>query len=166
MATSPSFTTSYTSITSTSSSQTSTLPPALSPANLDTIPVLTSILTRLQPPTSGATSTPGPSTTPLPSSFTSSGPSSSQLRPDASGPLTTKEIPAATDALKHRLQRARVEVARLPGIEMGIQEQEEEIRRLEERVRRQREVLEGLRDVGVRAGRGEDVVMQGIVEGK
>lgn len=59
-----------------------------------------------------------------------------------------------------------MEVARLPGIEMGIQEQGEEIRRLEERIRRQREVLEGLREVGVRAGRGEDVVMQGIGEGR
>ena len=59
-----------------------------------------------------------------------------------------------------------MEVARLPGIEMRIQEQEEEIMGLEERIRRQREVLEGLREVGARAGRGEDVVMQGIGEGK
>jgi hypothetical protein len=39
-------------------------------------------------------------------------------------------------------------IARLPGVDFSVQEQEEEIAQLEERVRRQREVLRRLVDLG------------------
>ncbi|KFZ04727.1 hypothetical protein V501_09037 [Pseudogymnoascus sp. VKM F-4519 (FW-2642)] len=170
MSTSPSFSSAPSASQPTnpsSASQPTTLSDNLSPAMLDTIPVLTSILSRVQPPTSS--NAPGASPMPATSfgtpSFTSQ-PSSSQLRPDATGALSTKEIPAATDALKHRLQRARVEVAQLPGIGMSIEEQEVEIRALESRIREQRAALKSLSEVGGRAGKGGDTVMEGYEDGK
>lgn len=68
--------------------------------------------------------------------------------PFSSAALTTKDIPIATDQLKHRLQRARVQVGMLPDVDRTIEEQEDEISELEEKIRRQREVLERLRDAG------------------
>jgi predicted RNase H-like nuclease (RuvC/YqgF family) len=67
--------------------------------------------------------------------------------------LTIKDIPAATDELKHKLQKARVQVKELPDMQRSVPEQEQEIRELQERIRKQREVLEGLRDVGMLAKR-------------
>src|SRR5690348_6808637 len=89
------------------STQARTLSDNLTPAVLDTIPTLASILSRVQPPTSSSVSgaSPVPASSFGTSSFTSQS-SSSQLRPDATGPLSTKEIPPATDAIKYRLQRA------------------------------------------------------------
>ncbi|ELR10275.1 hypothetical protein GMDG_04661 [Pseudogymnoascus destructans 20631-21] len=163
MSTSPSF---FSAPSAPSSSQPTTLSDNLSPAMLDTIPVLTSILSRVQPPTSS--NAPGASPMPATSFGTPSStskPSSSQLRPDATAALSTKEIPAATDALKHRLQRARVEVAQLPGIGMSIEEQEVEIRALESRIREQRAALNSLSEVGGKAGKG-DTIMEGYEDGK
>ncbi|KFX92582.1 hypothetical protein O988_07205, partial [Pseudogymnoascus sp. VKM F-3808] len=147
MSTSPSFSSAPNASQPTNppaSSQPAPLSDNLSPAMLDTIPVLTSILARIQPPTSSnAGASPMPATSFGTPSFTSQ-PSSSQLRPDATGALGPKEIPAATDTLKHRLQRARIEVGQLPGIGMSIAEQEAEIRALEERIREQRAALKSL----------------------
>ena len=70
--------------------------------------------------------------------------------------LSIKDIPAATDELKHRLQKARVQVRQLPDVERGTGEQEEEIRALEEKIGRQREVLAGLRGRGLEVGRERD----------
>ncbi len=153
MATSPAFVATQTSAPSISKSTRVTLPDALSAANLDTIPVLTLILSRVVPPQSNN----APGSTPLPSqtgntpaaSFTSA-PSASQLRPDATGQLNIKEVPAATDGLKYRLQRAKIEVQRLPGIEMGIMEQQEETKMWEEKISKQKEELRKLRSLGER----------------
>ncbi|KFY26484.1 hypothetical protein V493_04051 [Pseudogymnoascus sp. VKM F-4281 (FW-2241)] len=170
MSTSPSFSSAPNASQSTNppaSSQPATLAENLSPAMLDTIPVLTSILSRVQPPTSSNATgaSPMPATSFGTSSFTSQ-PSSSQLRPDVTGALSTKEIPAATDALKHRLQRARIEVGQLPGIGMSISEQELEIRALEDRIREQRAALKSLGELGGKAGAGGDTVMEGYEDGK
>ena len=76
-------------------------------------------------------------------------------------------MPSATDGLKYRLQRARVEVTKLPGINMSIAEQEEEIRMWEEKIGKQREQLDNLRKLGEKmvTGVGEiDVVMGGVGE--
>jgi hypothetical protein len=70
---------------------------------------------------------------------------------NGTGPLAIKDIPAATDELKHRLQKARVQFKQLPDIERGLKEQEEEIKMWEGKIKRQREVLEGLRDVGLKS---------------
>lgn len=145
------------------------LPDALSAANLDIVSVLTSILSRVQPPTGNNASTPLPQgTTPSGSaSFTSQPGSShlsqSQLKPDATGQLSIKEVPSATDGLKYRLQRATIEVTKLPGIEMTIAEQEEEINMWQEKIKKQREQLDNLRKLGekmVDSAPGEaDVIM-------
>lgn len=113
-----------------------TLPPNLTADSLDTLPVLSSLLTRLQTPSSTSGSPPAAAATP------------SQLA-SGTGPLTIKDIPTATDGLKHKIQKARAQVKELPDMDRSIRDQEEEIRELELKILRQREVLEGLRDVGV-----------------
>lgn len=77
-----------------------------------------------------------------------------------------KEFPAATDGLKYRLQRARQEVPKLPGIRMTIEEQEQEIKEWEDRIVRQKEELEkakalARRLLGEVATEKTDVVMGG-----
>jgi hypothetical protein len=44
-----------------------------------------------------------------------------------------------------------LQIKELPDMSRSVEEQEVEIRELEEKIRRQREVLVGLRDVGLRA---------------
>jgi len=66
----------------------------------------------------------------------------------ASGSLSLKDVPTATDHLKHKLQKARVQVRSLPDMDRTIAEQEEDIAELEERIRLQREVLEKLKQRG------------------
>lgn len=72
--------------------------------------------------------------------------------------MSLKEIPAATDALKHRFRRARAVIATsLPDLDRGVAEQEAEIAALEARIARQRDALEKLREVGARfvVGQGD-----------
>jgi small-conductance mechanosensitive channel len=120
------------------------LPDGLTPDSIDTLPVLSALLSRLQNPSSSANtaSTSGSPPAASPSQLASS-----------TGPLSIKDIPAATDELKHKLQRARVQVKELPDMDRSVEEQEVEIRELEEKIRRQREVLVGLREVGLQAKR-------------
>lgn len=67
----------------------------------------------------------------------------------------------ATDALKHRFQRARNLIrTALPDLDRGIPDQEAEIRALEARIDRQRDVLDKLREVGAQLA-----VLQGEGEG-
>lgn len=115
------------------------LPDGLSPDSIDILPVLSQILARLQTPssTSGA-STAGSPPAASPSQVTS-----------GTGPLSIKDIPTATDGIKHKLQKARVLVKELPDVARSIKEQEEEMRELEERIRKQKEVLGQLREVGL-----------------
>lgn len=124
----------------------SALPPDLSPASFDTLPVLTSILTRLQ------TGINSPSNT-----IASSSPAQNQSQPApidknpfSTAPLTIKDIPAATDDLKQRVRKARAHVAQLPDIGRTIAEQEHEIRKIEARIAEQRTALEQLKELGTR----------------
>jgi hypothetical protein len=128
------------------------LPEGLSPDSIDTLPVLSAILSRLQAPTTTS------STSPL---------STSPSQLPSGGPLAIKDIPAATDELKHKLQKARAQVKELPDIDRTLAEQEEEIRELEEKIGKQRGVLEGLKEVGLRAKKERDEketggVMEGV----
>jgi small-conductance mechanosensitive channel len=118
------------------------LPDGLSADMVDTLPVLSAILSRLQ----------NLSTTPAAPAASPPTPSPSQMA-SGTGPLTIKDIPAATDELKHKLQRARAQVKELPDIDRTAAEQEEEIRELEERISRQRDVLDQLRQAGIAAKR-------------
>jgi len=118
------------------------LPSGLSPDSIDTVPVLASIISRLQDlsPTPITTSGSPPATSP------------SQIT-GSTGPLATKDIHTATDELKHKFQKAREQVKELPDIDRTIGEQEMEIQELEEKIARQREVLERLREVGMESMR-------------
>jgi hypothetical protein len=114
-------------------------PPSTASLEIDTLPVLYALLSRLQPPASSGTAGSPPAATP-------SNHTPSTLDPTA--PLRIKDIPIATDGIKHKLQKARKEVKGFPDVERTIAEQEEEIKELEEKIREQRAVLKGLADVG------------------
>lgn len=127
------------------------LPPALSPDSLDSLTELTTILTRLR---STIQATPGPSGIP------GSTPAGASPAPAKDGSLSLKDVPAATDHIKHKLQKARGQVRALPDMDRSMGEQEAEIAELEERIRMQREALEKLKGGGVKfsaeeAARGE-----------
>jgi len=113
------------------------LPEGLTPGSIDTIPILSSLLSRIQNPSTTAASTSGSPPAVSPAQLAS-----------GTGPLHVKDIPTATDEMKHKLQRARVQVKELPDIDRSIEEQEEEIQELEEKIQKQKEVLNALRDVG------------------
>ncbi|KAH8595210.1 RNA polymerase II transcription mediator complex subunit 9-domain-containing protein [Bisporella sp. PMI_857] len=116
-----------------------TNPPSLSPDAIDTLPALAEILSRL--------SNLSPSSLPTDTSTPSQ---------NGAGTLSTKEVPAATDGLKHKIQKARQQVKELPDIGRSVEDQEEEIRELEERIKKQRECLNGLREVGREIERGRE----------
>lgn len=162
-----SFSTSHATNTSQAPSS-SALPPEISPSTLDTLPILASILSRLQTGTTSSSTTAAAAaasltqngsphvsqsqtlqaastSSPFPAAgfVGSSGPKDLQT-----GPLTTKDIPAATDDLKSGLKKARLLVAQLPDMDRGVDEQEVEIRELEARIEEQRRVLDGLKAVG------------------
>ncbi|KAK0649398.1 RNA polymerase II transcription mediator complex subunit 9-domain-containing protein [Cercophora newfieldiana] len=136
--------------TPTQTTTTTHLPPGLSPDSIDTLTELTTILTKLRAsqtlltttaPSSGAVT----GTTPLPS-----GPS------HANNNFTVKELPAATDNLKHKLQRARAVVKTLPDVSRTLEQQEIEIRELEARRRDQLAMLGRIKAVGLEQGKGDD----------
>jgi hypothetical protein len=104
------------------------------PSSFDTIPELALLLTRVKPPTPSAQPVTG--TTPLPAPA------------DGDDTLSLKQFPAATDPIKHSLQRARQHMRALPDIKRSVEEQEKEIQRLEEKREKQREQLEKLRGFG------------------
>lgn len=54
----------------------------------------------------------------------------------------------------------------MPDIDRTLTEQEDEIRELEEKIRKQREVLEGLKEVGLKAKREREDGQKGeVMEG-
>jgi RNA polymerase II transcription mediator complex subunit 9 len=67
--------------------------------------------------------------------------------PDAPPSLDPQHLATEAGAIKLRLRAARVTVEALGDMNRGIEEQEEEIRALEEKCEKQREVLRGLVDV-------------------
>ncbi|EOO01973.1 putative microtubule-associated protein [Phaeoacremonium minimum UCRPA7] len=136
------------------------LPAGLSPDSIDTLTELALILSRLRPPQSngsttglatGATpaATQVTGTTPLPSSA----PAGS---PGGSGTLNLKDVPTATDSIKHKLQKARAQIRQLPDMNRSIAAQEAEIVELLTRMAQQREVLGRLKDVGAAFGADGD----------
>ncbi|KAI1346491.1 RNA polymerase II transcription mediator complex subunit 9-domain-containing protein [Xylaria sp. FL0043] len=150
------------------------LPEALNPDALDVLSELAHLLTRLRalpttapstaaPTTTGGT-TPSQSTTahaatPTPTALLSSQVSASRKNGGTGGgELSLKEIPVATDALRHRFQRARTLIrTALPDLERDVAAQQVEIAALEARIARQRDTLAKLREVGERLAvvRGE-----------
>ena len=67
--------------------------------------------------------------------------------------LTFKDVPGATDGIKHKLQRARGQIRALPDMSRTVDEQREEIAELEARIEKQRALLERLREGGLAFGK-------------
>ncbi|TGO29590.1 hypothetical protein BPAE_0013g00420 [Botrytis paeoniae] len=116
---------------------TMTLPEGLTADYIDTIPVLCETISRLQnfsPSNPSAASPPG---------------ATPSFNANSTGPLNIKDIYAATDGIKHKLQKARVGVKSMPDMHRTIEDQEEEIRECEEKIAQQKEVLNLLMKVGL-----------------
>lgn len=76
--------------------------------------------------------------------------------------LSTKDLTAATDPLKHKIQRARAAVHTLPDITRTIAEQEVEIKEWQDKIESQRKVLQQLKEFGIQFSHGStDVEMGG-----
>lgn len=71
------------------------------------------------------------------------------LDPNAHPPLDVKDLPTATSSVKIRIQKARGVVEGLPDVHRSVEEQQNEIDELEDRVARLRSVIA---DFGSRAG--------------
>ncbi|EKD15083.1 uncharacterized protein L3040_003716 [Drepanopeziza brunnea f. sp. 'multigermtubi'] len=136
------------------------LPEGLTPDSIDTLTVLSSILSRVDLTSKNPTA-----------STAGSPPAATPSQPPADldhGPLTVRDLPAATDGLKHNLQKAKVLLKQLPDLERSIKEQEDEMRDLEAKVGEQKAVLAQLVEVGAsvkrereqrnRNGRADDMV--------
>lgn len=121
----------------------------LSPDSIDTLPVLSALLSRLQQSSTTSTSTAGSPPSASPSQAIS-----------GTGALTIKDIPIASDEIKHKLQKSRTQVKELPDIDRTIPEQELEIKELEEKIAKQRQVLESLREIGVATQRDRETTQQ------
>lgn len=120
------------------------LPPTLSPDSLDALSELAIVLAKVR---TSIQSSSGLATGATPSTTTAV----------AGGqPLSFKDVPGATDALKHKLQHARAEVRALPDMDRTDGEQRREIAELEARIVTQRALLERLRDDGLRFGKDGD----------
>ncbi len=153
----------------------SSLPDRLTPESIDTLTELASILAQLRPtvqrsasisnPTlglaglqnlggTGSTPAAGTGATPAaaPGPVTGTTPLPSTAAGGANGTLGFKGLPAATDNLKHKLQRARVAVRSLPDISRSIKQQEAEIEELEALKTRQMAQLAALKEVGLDFG--------------
>jgi hypothetical protein len=143
------------------------LPSTLSPDALDTITEMASILTRLRTTIQASSpSTAGGLPGATPAGGIGIGTGATPIAPGSgsspSNALSLKELPAATDAVKHKLQRARVQVRSLADMDRTIAEQESEITELETRIARQKAVLELLHEsgVGIMADEGRDTKME------
>lgn len=112
--------------------QTTTLPPTTNtlptPATFDILPPLHELLSRLvaDDPTASLTAEP-------------SSPTYQNLEP-----LAMHQLAGEASSIRSRIRRARAAVEALPDVDRTIEEQEEEIRLLQERITKQTAVLKGL----------------------
>lgn len=147
-----------------------TLPGGLSPDSIDVTSELYTVLSRVRytdkngaPATNGDGDAKPGANTPAggPSGATPAGAADGAAAGSGSKPLSTKDVVAATDPLKHKVQRARAAVRALPDIGRTIPEQEAEMRELEGKIRRQREVLLQLKEFGIQFSHGSSDVEMG-----
>jgi RNA polymerase II transcription mediator complex subunit 9 len=103
------------------------------PQTFDILPQIYDLITRL--PSSTIPSTIPPHN--LPSTIT---------------PLDPKDLPQAAVPIKLKIQRAKAAVSALPDVDRTIEEQTDEMRELERRIKRLKGVMA---DLGRRAGGGE-----------
>jgi DNA-binding transcriptional regulator GbsR (MarR family) len=62
-------------------------------------------------------------------------------------PLEAKDLPNEVIAIKSRIRKALRELEKLPDMDRDIEEQETEIRKLEQKAAKQKEVLQRLGDI-------------------
>jgi len=115
-------------------------PPSLPPSDaFDFLPLTYDLLARLLPTAATSSSN-------LPSIINNSSNNNSSKPP---GHLEPKDVGTEASRIRLKIQKARALVADLPDISRSIGEQEVEISELREKVRRQREILGGIRDLQV-----------------
>ncbi|CAI6093502.1 unnamed protein product [Clonostachys chloroleuca] len=134
------------------------LPPSFSPDTLDVLTELYNVLQKVhetareslqnqeQDPATGAPKLPTSTSTPSAAAMTAGGDGKR---------LTFKDVPNATDGIKHKLQRAREQVRGLPDMSRTVAEQDAEMRELEARIEKQRALLERLREDGLAFGKND-----------
>ncbi|PHH79333.1 hypothetical protein CDD80_5096 [Ophiocordyceps camponoti-rufipedis] len=124
----------------------------LSPDDLDALSELSLVLAKVRAGlhSSSQSSTSGPPPPTQPQSHAST---AQQQQ------LSFKDVPGATDGMKHKLQHARAQVRALPDMGRSVEEQRTEIAQLEARILQQRALLESLREGGARFGK-DDVKME------
>jgi hypothetical protein len=147
------------------------LPAGLSPDSIDVPSELFTIVSRLRYTDKNGATTNGDNDPTKPGASTPAGglsgstPSGgvAQQAPGAdSKTLSTKDLTAATDPLKHKIQRARAAVHTLPDITRTTAEQEAEIKEWQDKIDKQRRVLQQLKEFGIRFSHGStDVEMGG-----
>ncbi|EGS22125.1 uncharacterized protein CTHT_0016410 [Thermochaetoides thermophila DSM 1495] len=157
---------------------TAPLPEGLTPDAVDTLTELSAIIKKLRAAQQQQAANPssqaaagGPGTTGAPGSQPSSSgpnataaggaigttslPSSATTGPTPSNALhSVKELPATTDPIKHKLQRARAAVRLLGDMSRTMAQQEAELARLEERRRKQAAMLAKAQEEGARLSKG------------
>lgn len=132
------------------------LPANLTPDSIDVPSELAQILSRVR-----YTDNANKSSAPTPAA--SAGDNAAAATTNA-GTLPIKDLPAAVDPLRHKIQRARAAVHTLPDIGRTLSEQEAEARQLEARIERQRAALLQLKEFGLRfaaEAENKDVEMTG-----
>lgn len=97
-------------------------------------------------------------------------PSAAAAAAAAGPPIAVKDLPAAIDPLKHKIQSARAAVHTLPDVRRTIPEQEAEAAALLARIDKQRATLLQLKEFGLRfaaenGDRDRDVEMTGTGAG-
>lgn len=145
----------------------------ISPDTVDVVTELSSIITGLRGINSlqqsssphgpsGGNTVAGPSaqqtTAPTPSNLSSNHDNPTQLTQQQQQQLSIKDLPVATDSLKHKLQRARAAVRAVGDVSGAIARQEAEVKRLEARRAAQARMLARTQEDGltfVRRGAGD-----------
>lgn len=148
------------------------LPKTFSPDALDTTAELASILARLRPPQQSAAQAGAGGANGAAAVATGAGAAGgvegeaetlgaamggAAAEAAAAGPpISLRDLPTATDGLKHKLQHARAQIKTLPDIHRTVAAQEAEMRQLAARIEAQKAMLARLRVDGSRfAAAGE-----------
>jgi RNA polymerase II transcription mediator complex subunit 9 len=111
------------------------LPSTLSPDSLDVLTQLYTILTEVR--------------TTLQTSAGLDPTTSDDKKTTTPTGLSFKDVVRASDGLRHKLQRGREQVGKLPDMHRSVAEQEAEIKELEARIEKQRLLLARLREGGL-----------------
>ncbi|THY81478.1 hypothetical protein D6C93_09517 [Aureobasidium pullulans] len=143
--------------TPTTTTPTTTQPPLPSAQTFDILPPLHALLSRLEP--SLNVYTPDTSTALPPGNSTHAPVTSASALPTSTPQqLEYKDAAVAAQFLKSRIRKALAELGGLADMQRGVEEQEEEIKGLEGKIERQKEVLEKLAKL---AGEGQGEVKMG-----